>query len=344
MPPAPVDVATAGRLRLQGGGLRPSLLRQRGPCASAGACGRWCRASCSKERRGVRAAGLLQLPLPGPARRPGSCPTAKPNQVIVSTAHSALFDEGAGRRHNSRAAASGRLVRQPGARRARRRPAAGRHHHAADHAARGEHHARVAPAPGLAARHGGGAVAHRRTGRDLNRAGPSGPLQADGPRSPAERRRSLSPSGHVLGRQRHHGRCRRAGDEAARSFWTSLAVALAISPSAGRSLAPASARAPRPRRSPRAAPGATHPHHHGRGARRPAKRLASNTCTSLSLARVQQRRGLARMALSPMRSSARAAPATGHPLRSARQASTSSFSFATQASAAASMFCGCACG
>ena len=84
-------------------------------------------------------------------------PFCKPNQVIVSIAHSALFDEAALAEALGSGPHRSGLARQPGARRARQRPAAGRHRHAADHAARREHDARVAPAQRL-----GGRAPHRR--------------------------------------------------------------------------------------------------------------------------------------------------------------------------------------
>ena len=84
-------------------------------------------------------------------------PFCKPNQVLVSVAHSALFDEAAladvlVQRPHVRG-----LARQPRPGRARPGPAAARHRVAADHAARGEHDARVAQPQRM-----GGRQAHRR--------------------------------------------------------------------------------------------------------------------------------------------------------------------------------------
>jgi hypothetical protein len=124
-------------------------------CGRAGASSRWPARADGAQRRRLRAAGLLHA-LPRPARRalPGRLqaqPGAGEPGALQPVRRQALADALATRPHGRG------LVRQHGARHAGPRPAAARRRHAAGHAARGQHHARVAHAQRL-----GRGPAHRR--------------------------------------------------------------------------------------------------------------------------------------------------------------------------------------
>jgi hypothetical protein len=300
-----------------------------------GALGR--RAVCLRElmqpATRVRAADLLQR-YQGPARRalPDGC---KPNQVLVSLAHSSLFDE---RRWPMRwPGPHGRgLVRQPGARRAGPGPAAAPHRHlqvtprvAAPRANR----ACAAPGPWPAHRRAAAGTAPARA--DFRPTRPDEPLVLQaGQRLLKSARRSRSCATTA------------AGARATKLSLPSLASALAISPcrraislprrarSAATSICTCSAS----RRSPTPPP--------ARPAWRRRRRLRRRARARRPAGQgLQQRRAASTKAASPSVSSGTRSPGDRPiSLRRRRHLGDHAFSRAIQASAAGSTFSSCACG